>query len=393
MHTIEQTSQAGRESVTGIRNPAGKLACIKLAVDVHVSKYKVVRQLGDLSAQPAQTFSPEQFLKFARKQVELADKVWCCYEAGPTGFWLHRELTKSGVQALVVVPARLDAYGRKVNNDSTDARALGSKLSRYVAGEKEALAVVRVPTPQQESQRALSRQRSQFGKILRSLAAMGRSACLLQGYRLRGPWWRLTRWLKICPELPAGLQEHLERFLPLMAESEKQIALLTKSLQAAAPKPLPFGMGALTFSQIEREVLDWKRFSNRKQPGSFAGLCGGVSASGQQHADLPITKHGNPRLRALLIEWAWRMVLFQPQARAVQRWKNVLLDGRVHSRRRKQAIVALARQLLVDLWRWRTGRATAEKLGWQMSTEEMSTPVSTLKKTTPGPGSQQQNAL
>jgi transposase len=376
MHTIKQTSQAGRESVTGIRNPAQKLACIKLAVDVHVSKYKVVRQLGDLSAQPAQTFSPEQFLGFARKQLELADKVWCCYEAGPTGFWLHRELTKSRLQALVVVPARLDAYGRKVNNDRNDARALASKLSRYVAGEKEALAVVRVPTPQQESRRALSRQRSQFGKTLRSLAAMGRSACLLQGYRLQGPWWRLTRWLKICPELPAGLQEHLERFRPLMAESEKQIGLLTKSLQATAPKQLPIGMGALTFSQIEREVLDWDRFSNRKQPGSFAGLCGGVSASGNQHADLPITKHGNPRLRALLIEWAWRMVMFQPQSCAVQRWKKVLLDGRVHTRRRKQAIVALARQLFVDLWRWRTGRATAEKLGWQMSTEEISTPVS-----------------
>jgi len=368
MTTTQQTSQAGRESVTGIHNTTKKLACIKLAVDVHVAKFKVVRQLGDLPAQPAQTFTPEQYLKFASRQLELADKVWCCYEAGPTGFWLQRELTKRGLQALVVVPARLDAYGRKVNNDRNDARALAGKLSRYVAGETEALAVVRVPTLEQESRRALSRQRGQFGKTLRSLAAMGRSACLLQGYRLRGPWWRLPRWLKVRPELPLGLEEHLERFRPLMAEAERQIALLTKALQVAAPKELPIGMGALTFSQIEREVLDWKRFSNRKQPASFAGLCGGVSASGQQHADLPITKHGNPRLRALLIEWAWRMVIFQPQARSVQRWKDVLLDGRVHARRRKRAIVALARQLLVDLWRWRTDRASAEKLGWQIST-------------------------
>lgn len=368
MITTQQTSQAGRESVTGIHNSTGKLACIKLAVDVHAAKFKVVRQLGDLSAQPCQSFTPEQFLKFASKQVELADKVWCCYEAGPTGFWLHRRLTKLGLQALVVVPARLDAYGRKVNNDRNDARALASKLSRYVAGETEALAVVRVPTLEQESRRALSRQRGQFGKTLRSLAAMGRSACLLQGYRLRGPWWRQARWLKVGPELPPGLEESLERFRPAMAECEKQIVLLTKSLQAAAPKELPVGLGALSFSQIEREVLDWQRFGNRKQPASFAGLCGGVSASGQQHADLPITKHGNPRLRTLLIEWAWRMVMFQPQARAVQRWKNVLLDPRLHTRRRKQAIVALARQLLVDLWRWRTGRATAEKLGWHLST-------------------------
>ena len=353
--------------MTGTPQPTRKLACIKLAVDVHAAKYKVVRQLGDLPAQPAQTFTPEQFLEYARKQLGLADKVWCCYEAGPTGFWLHRKLTALGVAALVVVAARLDAYGRKVNNDRNDARALSGKLSRYVAGEKEALAVVRVPTLEQEERRALSRQRGQFGKTLRSLAAMGRSACLLHGHRLRGPWWRGAHWESVQTQLPPWLVELLARFRPTMAEAEKQIALLTKELRAAAPKELPVGMGALTYTQIEREVLDWQRFANRKQPGSFAGLCGGVSDSGEQHADLPITKHGNARLRAILIEWAWRMVLYQPESRAVQRWKTVLLDGRSHARRRKQAIVALARQLMVDLWRWRTGKATADKLGWKLA--------------------------
>jgi transposase len=367
MMTAQQTSQAGRESVTGTPKPTRRLACIKLAVDVHAAKYKVVRPLGDLPAQPAQTFNPPQFLEFARKQLGLAERVWCCYEAGPTGFCLHRQLTALGVAALVIVPARLDAYGRKVNHDRNDARALSSKLSRYVAGEKEALAVVRVPTLEQEQRRALSRQRGQLGKTLRSLAAMGRSACLLHGYRLRGPWWRRARWLTVCEELPPWLAEHLERFRPLMGEAEKQIAPLTQSLRAGAPPPLPVGMGALTYSQIEREVVDWQRFANRKQPGSFAGLCGGVSSSGEQHADLPITKHGNPRLRAILIEWAWRMVLFQPQSRAVQRWRTVLLDRHTHARRRKQAVVALARQRLVDLWRWRTGRASAQKLGWKLA--------------------------
>jgi hypothetical protein len=120
------------------------------------------------------------------------------------------------------VPARLDAYERKVNNDRNDARALSSKLSRYVAGEKEALAVVRVPTLEEEQRRALSRQRGQFGKTLRSLAAMGRSARLLQGYRLRGPWWRGARWLTVRAELPSWLAEHLERFLPLMLEAENR---------------------------------------------------------------------------------------------------------------------------------------------------------------------------
>jgi transposase len=370
MHT-KTTSQAGRESVTGAQThtqpQSRKVADIKLSVDVHAAKYKVCRQLGDLPLQPVQTFTPEAFVSFAIKQLTLGQKVWCCYEAGPTGFWLHRQLTQLGIQSLVVVAARLDAYGRKVNDDRHDARALGHKLSRYVAGEIEALAVVYVPTLEAEQRRALSRQRAQFGKLLRSLAAMGRSICLLHGHRLRGPWWRKLGWLQCQEELPGWLVDHLERFRPTMTEAEIQIVSLTKSLRAAAPEQLPAGLGALTYEQIEREVVDWTRFHNRKEPGSYAGLCGGVSASGEQHADLPITKHGNGRLRAILIELAWRLVIYQPQCRAVQRWKHILLDGRTHTRRRKQAIVALARQLFVDLWRWRTGQVTPEKLGWIMT--------------------------
>jgi len=364
------TSQASRDEVTDTVNPpqpvTQKVAVIKLAIDVHAAKFKVSRQVGDLPLQPVQSFTPEDFLRFVKKQLKQAEKVWSCYEAGPTGFWLHRDLVKLGCQNLVVVPARLDAYGRKVTDDRHDARALGLKLSRYVAGEKEALAIVQVPTLEAEQRRALTRQRAQFGKTLRSLAAMGRSICLLHGYRVGGRWWRQQPWKQWQEELPAWLVEHLDRFRPTMAEAEKQILQLTRSIRAAAPKDLPIGMGALTYEQIDREVVDWNRFKNRKEPASYAGLCGGVSSSGEQHADLPITKHGNARLRAILIELAWRLVIYQPQCRAVARWKDVLLNPRAHARRRKQAIVALARQLMVDLWRWRTGRITPEKLGWKM---------------------------
>lgn len=365
MHT--KTSQTTVKSSPKSQSSTAvqKVGVIKLAVDVHAAKYKVSRQVGDLPLQPVQTFTPETFVGFVKKQVEQAEKVYCAYEAGPTGFWLHRDLAALGVESLVVVAARLDAYGRKVTDDRHDARALGLKLSRYVAGEKEALAVVWVPTLELEQRRALSRQRGQFGKIVRSLASMGRGICLLHGHRMRGPWWRKAGWEKAKEELPAWLVEHLDRFRPTMVEAEKQITALTKSIRAAAPKELPVGMGELTFEQIEREIVDWNRFGNRKQPGSFAGLCGGVSSSGEQHADLPITKHGNWRLRGILIELAWRMARFQPQCHAVARWNQVLLHG--HARRRKQAIVAVARQLLVDLWRWRTGRATPEKLGWKMT--------------------------
>jgi len=126
-------------------------------------------------------------------------------------------------------------------------------------------------------------------------------------------------------------------------------------------------MGDLTHEVIAGEVLDWNRFKNRRQVGSYPGLTGGVSDSGESRADLPITKAGNRRLRTALIELAWRLVFYQRDYWLVKKWQHVLLDSRAHTRRRKQVIVAFARQLFIDLWKWKTGRATAESLGWKMT--------------------------
>ena len=101
--------------------------------------------------------------------------------------------------------------------------------------------------------------------------------------------------------------------------------------------------------------------------GSYAGLCGGVSASGQSSADLSITKAGNRRLRTDLVELAWRTLLYQPRYYLVKKWKAVLLNPKAHVRARKRAIIAFARQLFIDLWRWKTGRRTPEQLGWVMT--------------------------
>jgi transposase len=134
-----------------------------------------------------------------------------------------------------------------------------------------------------------------------------------------------------------------------------------------APTPRPKGLGGLTHEIIEREVVDWKRFSNRRQIASYTGLCGGISSSGNTHRLLPITKHGNVRLRTALIELAWRLTVWQPQSKLVRKWWPILgAARRVPSAARKKAIVAMARQMAVDLWRWRTGRITPEQLGWVM---------------------------
>src|SRR5688572_19310922 len=100
----KRTSQVGREPVTDTPNATQKITVIKMALDVHAAKLKVCRQLGDLPQQPVQTLTPKAFLSFAQGQLKLAKKVICCYEAGPTGFWLHRSLTARGLENYGVVP-------------------------------------------------------------------------------------------------------------------------------------------------------------------------------------------------------------------------------------------------------------------------------------------------
>src|ERR1039457_2730087 len=118
---------------------------IKLGDDGHCGEYVVVRQIGGTSPPPPQRFSPEGFIAWVAKQVKLADEVHCCYEAGPFGFVLHRQLEKLGVKNLVVRPRNWDEYGKKVKTDRRDALALLSCLDRYLAGNREALTVIRVP--------------------------------------------------------------------------------------------------------------------------------------------------------------------------------------------------------------------------------------------------------
>src|SRR5256886_16150171 len=110
--------------------------------------------------------------------------------------------------------------------------------------------------------------------------------------------------------------------------------------------------------------MDGTRLKNRRQPGSYAGLCPGEYSSGNTRVQSCVTKHGNPRLRAALVELAWRLVRFQPNYRAIIKWRRTLSKGALATgAARKKAIVAVARQLAIDLWRIRTGQVCAETLG------------------------------
>ena len=129
-------------------------------------------------------------------------------------------------------------------------------------------------------------------------------------------------------------------------------------------KKLPTGMGWLSVWVVLREFMDPKRFRNRRQVGCFTGLVPSEASTGESFRQGSVTKVGNPVVRAILVEMAWRLVRYQPNCRAIKPRLRVLKDRKAGPRARKKAIVAAARVLAVDLWRLATGQTTVENLGF-----------------------------
>ena len=171
-----------------------------------------------------------------------------------------------------------------------------------------------------------------------------------------------TAVVKVAKNSCPSLLELLTVLHGLLKAVQKELEATTKRIQEAAT-PQPHGVGALTSQVLEREILDWSRFQNRRQVASLTGMCPGVHASGGRSRSGPITKHGNRRIRTALIELAWRTVRFQPDYPPLKRWQPVLIDTRATGAQKKKAIVALGRKLAIDLWRINTNRSTAAKLG------------------------------
>jgi transposase len=334
---------------------------IKLGVDVHLDRYVVVRQIDGGAPQPPQRFSPSQFLDWAKKQAALAQRVYSCYEAGPFGYSLHRKLAGMGITNYVVRPRDWDEYGKKVKTDKRDAKEMVLRLDRYVAGNRDAFCVVRVPTEAEEQARSRSRQRESLQKEKLRLAAQGRSHALYYGAHLEGTWWTEGLWKDLV--LPPMVRELLEPLRRVIQALEVELKVLSKALTDAAPEELPLGLGKLTYEVLEREVGNWNRFENRRQVASYTGMCPREDSSDQRRFQGAINKHGNPRVRTVLVEASWRLVCYQPTYKPVARWLPVLTHPKTTRSKRKQIIVAIGRQFSVDWWRVRTGRCHAADLG------------------------------
>jgi transposase len=221
---------------------------------------------------------------------------------------------------------------------------------------------VRVPSEQEEQLRAIHRQREQLLKARKQLEAQGRSLMVNHGIEPVQGWWKRRTFAALV--VPEWMKQLLSNSQPILLALEEKIRALTAQLQSAASPEQPRGLGRMTSVVIDREIGSWNRFRNRRQVGSYTGLCPGEYSSGNTRLQCCVTKHGNPRLRAALVELAWRLVRFQPNYQPIVKWRSILAKGALATgAARKKAIVAVARQLAVDLWRIRTGRLNPAQLG------------------------------
>jgi transposase len=316
------------------------------------------------------TVALEEEIRLAKKRFALAQeaRVVSCYEAGRDGFWLHRYLVGQGVENLVVDASSIEIprRARRAKTDRLDVGKLLTMLMRFDMGEKRVWSVVHVPSREAEDRRHLHRQ-------LRSLKAertrySNRIKGLLvgQGVRMpvKGDFLERLAGVRLWDDspLPQGLGSRLEREYARLQFVEQQIKeleaeraeLIRTSDDLSVGKVRQLlrlgGIGENSAWLYVMEFFGWRALRNRRQVGSLAGLTPTPHQSGDQAREQGISKAGNRAVRAMAIEIAWGWLRFQPESE-LSRWYQHRF-GQGSKRVRKIGIVALARKLLIALWRY-----------------------------------------
>lgn len=301
-----------------------------------------------------------------------APAVASCYEAGYDGFWLHRRLTAAGITNFVFDPASIavEQRARRVKTDRIDGELLLRTLMAHWRGEPRVVRIVRVPSPEQEDARRDSRERERL--ITEQTAHTNRIKALLRlvgiaaGNPRRRDW---VAWLAahrdeqgqpVPPRLLAELKREHAR-LKLVREQLEALAQATPSPDAPAAAAEMTrrsailqrlkGLGPVFAATLTNEVL-YKDFHDRREVAGYCGLAPSPWRSGGTNREQGISKAGNPRARQKAIELAWLWLKHQPDS-ALSRWfrqRTSDAGGRI----RRIAIVALARKLIVALWRFLT---------------------------------------
>jgi transposase len=332
---------------------------LKLGLDVHLEFIMAVAQHDHASPKAPRKFPRHELIDQVKRWITEGLQVFCVQESCGFGFVLHRQLVAVGAQSFLITP--VDLSGKR-KTDKLDARALCLRLSRWLDGNRDELSPIRIPTEAQQRQRETTRRRKFLQRQVRQLANRGHGQVAEYCHApLPSRWWGARNWKKLSV-LEPWLLNLLEKLRDLIVAMEEQLHDLEADVLARVKgQSLPKGLGEITLVTLDSEVCDWNRFNNRKQIGSYTGCCPGEHSSGGKRRVGSIDRMGNGRVRTLLVEAVWRFLMWQPEWKAARKMKMKLADG---PSLRKKTVVALARQLAIDLWRWRTGRCTMADLGW-----------------------------
>jgi len=335
---------------------------LKLGLDMHYHQVTVAMQEDGGRIKTVGKMSHPAFGNWVEKKLKAGWQICSCYEAGASGYWLHRDLEQMGVENLVVAPKAMGQGGKQQKTDRRDSGELTDALERYLRGQDRALSVVGVPSVEQEQKRALIRYHRQIMADRNRYEARGKGLLCAQGIEVYGLWWEAKGWeeLKHHPRLKEWMKEQLEGWRSKLLSAEGEQRRLRERVEALAPALLPKGLGTYSAVVLEYEMKGWERYENRRQVGSYTGLCPGIHLSDGRGKEGSINRCGNRAVRWTLVEAIWRLMIWQPLYRPVRQ----LAAGLVRSKRaKKRLVVKAARQLAIDLWRLHTGQTTAEKLG------------------------------
>ena len=314
------------------------------------------------------------FAEFKRKAEDRTGQnypIITIQEAGLDGFWLHRVLRQNGVESHVVDPASIamPRRRRRAKTDRIDGETLLRALLAYKRGEPRVCAMVIAPSPEEEDRRRLCRERRTLieervthgNRIKGLLFAQGifDYAPLRRDRRTRLAALRTGDGRELPSHLKAQIGRELDRIELLLgqikaveAAQEALLAAARKPASEAAPDPVTMllalkGIGA-NFAAVLWSEAFYRQFGNRRQVAAYAGLAATPWQSGGIRHEQGVSKAGNARLRTTMIQVAWLWIRHQPQSPLTRWFKERSPQGR------KRAIVALARKLLVALWKYIT---------------------------------------
>ena len=295
--------------------------------------------------------------------------VICCFEAGRDGFWLHRLLTAHDIPTHVVESTSIlvSRRAKRAKTDRLDAEGLLRVLAAYLAGDTQICRMVRVPTPEEEDGKRVHREREYLVQERTRIENRILALLATQGIRRRPS---LRTWAQDMAILKTGDGRMLPRHLTAELDRLRRRLLLTmelireldaerSDLLAATPNDAQSnkiialqrirGIGENFSAVLVREVL-YRPFGNRKQLASYVGLAPMPHQSGNMDRDRRIGRAGNARARKTLVQMAWLWLRYQPES-GLSIWFRERV-GELQGRTRRIAIVAMARKLLIALWRF-----------------------------------------